>query len=475
MPPARFLRDYWQKHPLLVRGAFPGFKPPLSPDELAGLACMDGALARIVVRTGAAGTRARGHAADETREHPRARADSGSPLRGVRNDEQRKSRDSARSPLHGVRNDGERNSRNSAESPLRGARNDGERKTRSSARSPLRGVRKDGERDVWNGGEWKVYTGPFDDETFAGLPGRDWTLLVQDADKWDADTAALLEHFSFIPDWRIDDVMISYAADGGGVGAHVDQYDVFLVQGSGQRHWAIDTRPDPPVDFRDDVELKLLRRFNPTHEWVLQPGDMLYLPPGVPHDGTGVGECMTYSIGMRAPAAGELLFDLAAHLAETLPESRRFADPDLKPATHAGEIDTAALARARRALGPIAAMLDDDAFGDWFGSFITRYRAAHAPLPRKRAITPAALAARLPHALVLRDPWSRFAWRRRGRKARLYAAGQAFDAPLAWARALAARERRLDGQRLANLPQPSRGAGLLAELVNAGHFRLRKR
>lgn len=378
MPPARFLREYWQKRPLLIRNAFADFTPPLSPDDLAGLACMQGALARIA--------------------------------------------------LHDVKRD-----------------------------------------------RWTLRSGPFDDATFARLPKSHWTLLVQDVDKWDADTAALLEPFDFIPSWRIDDVMISYAVDGGGVGAHVDQYDVFLLQGPGQRRWSIDTRANPSTAFREDVELKLLREFHPTHAWTLDPGDMLYLPPGVPHDGIAVGECMTFSIGMRAPAAGELLFDLAAHVAESLPESQRLADPDLKPAGDAGEIDNAALRRARHVAGPAAAMLDDDAFADWFGGFITRYRAAQAAVPRKRAIQHAALASGLSSSTLERDPWSRFAWRRRGRDACLYVGGSTMDAPLAWARELASGAREFDGARLARLPQRARGIALLAALIDAGHLHLRKR
>ncbi|MES2403649.1 MAG: cupin domain-containing protein [Pseudomonadota bacterium] len=378
MPPARFLRDYWQKRPLLIRNAFPDFTPPLSPDDLAGLACMQGALARIA--------------------------------------------------LH------------------------------------------DAKRD-----RWTLRSGPFDDATFAGLPQSRWTLLVQDVDKWDADTAALLAAFDFIPSWRIDDVMISYAADGGGVGAHVDQYDVFLLQGSGQRRWSVDTRANPSTAFRDDVELKLLREFHPTHTWTLDPGDMLYLPPGVPHDGVAVGDCMTFSIGMRAPAVGELLFDFAAHVAETLPESQRFADPDLKPAGDAGEIDDAALRRARRAIGTAAGALDDDAFADWFGSFITRYRAAQSTVPRKRGIDRATLTERLPRSILECDPWSRFAWRRRGRDARLYVAGNALDAPLAWARELASGARAFEGARLARLPQQASGIALLASLIDGGHLHVRKR
>ncbi|TAN03926.1 MAG: cupin domain-containing protein [Rhodanobacteraceae bacterium] len=403
MPPARFLRDYWQKRPLLIRGALPDFTPPLSPDELAGLACMEGALARIVIRM---------------------RAPSSRPGNG---------------------------------------------------RDPVPGTGKMDSRFRGNDGRWQVLNGPFDDAAFAKLPKSHWTLLVQDVDKWDADTAALLDHFTFIPSWRIDDVMISYATDNGGVGAHVDQYDVFLLQGSGQRRWSIDARPNPSTAFRDDVELKLLRSFRPTHTWTLEPGDMLYLPPGVPHDGVAVGECTTYSIGMRAPAAGELLFDFAARVAEALPESRRLADPDLKPVTHTGEIDDNALRRARHALGPAAGMLDDGAFADWFGRFITRYRVAQVPAPRKRPIDRNKLAQRLPHSILERDPWNRFAWRPHGRDARLYVAGNAFDAPVAWARELGSGTRAFDGARLAKLPQRARGMALLALLIDAGCVTLRRR
>jgi 50S ribosomal protein L16 3-hydroxylase len=373
MTPAQFLRDYWQKRPLLIRQAFPGFQPPLQPDDLAGLACEDGALSRLIVH--------------------------------------------------------------------------------------------DDRRD-----RWSVKTGPLDEADFAGTPATNWTLLVQDVDKWDADVARLLEHFRFLPSWRVDDVMVSYAEPGGGVGAHVDQYDVFLLQGLGQRHWAISADPAAPKDFRPDVELKQLAHFEPTHEWLLEPGDMLYLPPGVPHDGVAFGgPCMTFSIGMRAPSQAELTGDLADYLAERLDESQRYADPDLAPARAVGEIDAAALERLRTAL-PFAASLDGDSLRDWFGRFITRYRNAQTPAPPARPLTPAALRKRMEGgATLLRHPWSRLAWSRGRRGATLFANGHAYPTDAGWAQRLCA-ERTLafDGA-----PDDA-VVELLTALFNDGHLVLHK-
>jgi 50S ribosomal protein L16 3-hydroxylase len=371
MPAARFLRDHWQKRPLLIRGAFPHFHKAITPQDLAGLACEEAALSRIV--------------------------------------------------LH----DDKRNS-------------------------------------------WQLRNGPFAEKDFAKLPKSHWTLLVQDVDKWDMDVAALLDAFAFIPSWRIDDIMISYASDGGGVGAHVDQYDVFLVQGLGTRRWRISTNPKESMEFRDDTELKLLREFAPTHEWLLEPGDALYLPPGVPHEGTAVGACMTFSIGMRAPAQAELLLDLAEFLAEPLAENARYVDADLQPARSIGEIDAAALARARRALAQFS-HVDKYTFADWFGRFITRYRAAHDAAPTARPLTPAQVAAKLPRTRLLRNPWSRFAWTRNGRNAALFVAGERYACPTALARVLC-EHREHDGAALARM---SGGAHeLITALINSGHLQL---
>ena len=325
MPPARFLRDYWQKRPLLIRGAFPQFHNVISADDLAGLACEEGSLARLVI--------------------------------------------------HDVR------------------------------------------RDRWN-----LRNGPFSAGAFKRLPSANWTLLVQDVDKWDAQVAALLDQFAFLPAWRIDDVMVSYAVDGGGVGTHVDHYDVFLVQTHGRRHWRISIDPTAPKAFREDVELKLLRRFEPTHEWTLDPGDALYLPPDVPHDGIAIGACMTCSVGMRAPSVAELIVDFAESIAEPLGESHRFVDPDLTPARDSHRIDSGAIARAVRALAGLRDP-DQDALRSWFGGFITRYRSTHSAASAPVPITRQQLIARLGRGRLVRNPWSRTAWSASGTRAELFVAG----------------------------------------------------
>ena len=373
MPPARFLRDYWQKRPLLIRAASDNFKLPLTPEDLAGLSCEDGALARLVLR-------------DRSSDH------------------------------------------------------------------------------------WRVEQGPFAETRFAALPARNWTLLIQDVDKWDADVAALLDGFDLLPRWRIDDVMVSYAADGGGVGPHIDQYDVFLLQGFGVRRWRISLDPAAPQALREDVELKMLVSFTATHDWRLQPGDMLYLPPGVAHDGVAEGDCMTFSMGMRAPAHSELLLDLAEHLAEQMPEAQRYADPDLTPARAAGEIDAAALARVRQqALGPLVAALSPPQLADWFGRFMTRYRAAQVASPPPRPTTAVAFAAALTAGRpLLRYPWSRCAWTRRGRAATLYVAGQAWPCSRATAMAVCGP---VSITADAALALPAADRQRLCDLLNDGHLR----
>ena len=419
MPAVRFLRDYWQKKPLLIRGALVDFSNPVAPNDFAGLACEELALARIVVH--------------------------------------------------------------------------------------------EPKRD-----RWIVRNGPFVESDFAKLPKTCWTLLVQDVDKWDSDVAALLDRFSFVPSWRIDDVMVSYAEDGGSVGAHVDQYDVFLLQGLGRRRWQISIDPAAPTAFRDDAELKLLREFTPTHEWILEPGDMLYLPPGLPHHGVAIGACMTYSVGMRAPSQAELALDFIETLAEMLPENWRLADPDLAPTRRDGEIDEAAIARVLSAMpwlrSPVDASRgypassssprkpgssswlpierrstgntvepqrpeqdgcdypgqpDSSLLRTWFGRFITRYRSTQVAAPSARLLTDATFRRALEQGMhAQRNPWSRCAWMHEARGANLFVAGASHACSLRFARLVCTQA----NFPLAATPSLAHDRAVLRSLIDAGHL-----
>ena len=268
--------------------------------------------------------------------------------------------------------------------------------------------------------------------------------------------------------------MISFAATGGSVGAHVDQYDVFLLQAQGHRRWQIDAGlalngVAPPLGFRDDVELKLLREFTVTHDWVLGPGDMLYLPPGVPHNGVAEDPCLTFSVGMRAPSAAELLGDFVDTLAADAPDDLRFRDPDLAPARDAYEIDATAMGRVVEALN-LLRMNDADKLGDWFGGFITTYRSAVEPTADEAARPRIEVEWDLAHgAPLLRHPWSRMAWRKASKCARLYAGGRVLVLPARDAQRLAAADT-IDGALYDGLSQAGRDA--VFELLDAGHYRL---
>jgi len=240
------------------------------------------------------------------------------------------------------------------------------------------------------GGErpWQVRHGPFTEEDFTSLGSAGWSLMVQEVDQLVPAADALLSHFRFVPNWRIDDVMVSYAPAGGGVGAHVDRYDVFLVQGLGRRRWQIQRAPIVDERLVPDVDVRLLADFAPDDEWVLEPGDLLYLPPGIAHHGVALDPCMTFSIGFRAPDAGELCAAFLTHVVEAeLADSddvlaqaarQRFADPDLPPRDHPGEIDAAARRRMHALVRHV--VNDEQAFDRWLGRFLT---APHRISPRQ--------------------------------------------------------------------------------------------
>ncbi|OBS10736.1 hypothetical protein Thpro_020452 [Acidihalobacter prosperus] len=276
LAPRTFLRDYWQRKPLLVRQAFAGIRAPLDAEELAGLALESDVPSRLV------------------QQHDAAR--------------------------------------------------------------------------------WSVRYGPFEDSDFAALPDTHWTLLVTDLEKFVPALHDLVKPFRFLPDWRIDDLMISYAAPQGSVGPHTDAYDVFLLQLEGRRRWQIDTRPVDPGNRLPGAELSILAHFEPESEWVLEPGDMLYLPPGVAHYGLALDPCMTASIGFRAPSQQDLVSAWLDDVAAALDPERRFGDAGRAVADNPGEIDLASrdaiIALMREALAR-----DDVALERWFGRYITEPRA----------------------------------------------------------------------------------------------------
>jgi 50S ribosomal protein L16 3-hydroxylase len=190
---------------------------------------------------------------------------------------------------------------------------------------------------------WSLVDGPLSRRSLPPLRQRCWTLLVQGVDLHDEAAHRLLQSFRFVPDARLDDLMISWASDGGGVGPHADSYDVFLLQASGTRRWRIARRFDAALD--DRAPLKVLRRFVPEHEYFLEPGDLLYLPPNFAHEGVAVGgDCMTCSIGMRAPQRGTLAGELAQRLGETYDDGLLYRDPQ-QAATAAPAAIPPALAR----------------------------------------------------------------------------------------------------------------------------------
>lgn len=234
--------------------------------------------------------------------------------------------------------------------------------------------------------QWELRHGPFEDDTFHALPRERWTLLVQGVDTWVPEVAALVDHFRFIPNWRIDDVMISYAADKGGVGPHYDTYDVFLLQGLGRRRWEIGDMCDDATPRLEHPSLRILREFTARDGWDCEPGDLLYLPPRLAHLGVALGnDCMTYSVGFRAPGVADMIRSFAATVADRLSDDVRYEDPVLVRQTNPGEISDETVEQVRRL---IMERLDDrDSLAAWFGQHVTEAKYDHVPEPPEHPLS----------------------------------------------------------------------------------------
>lgn len=264
----RFLREYWQKKPLLVRNAVPGFCGLIGTEALFALASAEEVQARLI-----------------------------------------------RQKAHG----------------------------------------------------WTLQNGPFPVREFKRASNKPWTLLLQELNHHLPAAEDLLAHFNFIPHARLDDVMVSYAVDGGGVGPHFDSYDVFLLQGTGQRRWQVSAQPD--LDLVPDAPLKILRNFRVEQEWLLDPGDMLYLPPHYAHHGVAVGECTTYSIGFRAPSAQEIATQFLVYLQDRMALTGMYQDPDLRLQKHPALISGAMLDQVEMLLTQIR--WDRALIADFLGRYLT--------------------------------------------------------------------------------------------------------
>lgn len=266
-----FLEAYWQKKPLLVRGAIPGYTSPITHQDLMQIACTEDADARMILE-------------------------------------------------------------------------------------------KDGDYP------WQLLYGPFE-EDFHDMPESHWTLLVQEVNRYVPEIADLLDSFRFIPSWRVDDIMVSFAKENGGVGAHVDNYDVFLLQTLGHRRWQIMQEPIQEEILVPDMDIRMLQNFRPDEDWVLAPGDMLYLPPRVAHKGIALNDCMTFSVGFRAPSHSDIVMGFLGYVADHYDPLLRYSDPDLKLPAHPSEIDKDALDKVRTVIKD--ALQQEKLVEEWFGQFVT--------------------------------------------------------------------------------------------------------
>ncbi len=323
--------------------------------------------------------------------------------------------------------------------------------------------------------EWELHEGPFeaDELTHRTRAERSWSLLVQEVDTHVPAVAALLERFRFVPNWRIDDVMVSYAPTGGSVGAHVDSYDVFLLQGLGRRRWSIREQPLDAAEASRTIpqsDLPVLEKFEPDAEWVLTPGDMLYLPPGVAHHGVALDDCMTYSIGFHAPRTRDVLVAVLPELAAGVDADRRYADPDLAACEEPGEIGAAVRDRFREL---VRLELDDDQrFDTWLGRFLTEPRRGPGPPHAERPTRPDELRDAVKRGAVL-ERWTvaQLAYIDREDGSRvLFASGEAYplDVELAYAAPLVTGRARLDRETLGARLGDARLVELLTALVDRG-------
>jgi 50S ribosomal protein L16 3-hydroxylase len=270
---------------------------------------------------------------------------------------------------------------------------------------------------------WETRHGPFDEDIWGTLPAQKWTILVQAVDRLLPEVSRLRDRFRFLPNWRVDDIMISYAVDQGGVGAHTDNYDVFLIQGQGRRRWEIGGSALVHPELEPDLDMKILKHFEPVESFVLEPGDMLYLPPGFAHNGVALGESITYSVGFRAPHQKEMLLSFVQFCNQIEGDEIFYTDQTMPENREPGLILPGELQRLRELM--LAGLQNEDQFMKWIGGFLTEPRSFHEPL--ERPVTEKILRAGLKkNRPVERAEGARFAYYMVGDKLHFAAEGECF-------------------------------------------------
>jgi 50S ribosomal protein L16 3-hydroxylase len=359
-----FLAQHWQRKPLLIRNAIAGFTPPVSADELAGLAMEESVESRII--------------------------------------------------------------------------------------------------DT-NQGQWQLQHGPFEDDDFRRE--GPWTLLVQAVDHYVPEVAQLRKLVDFLPQWRVDDVMMSYAVDGGSVGPHFDNYDVFLLQAEGERLWQLGQFCDAQTALLPHDELRILDQFDCTQEYLLGPGDVLYVPPGIAHWGTARGECTTFSIGFRAPRINDMVSRWADQLLEQLDDQLFYSDSHMEPVTRPGEIRPRDL---QRALAQLQAALDRETGNHWFGELVTEPRYTDTVDEEELALARSQLQEQ-PIAVAL-SPAAKLAWQQEAGAIVVFANGESrqySESVLPWLSSLC-EHWRLEGEAVARGMNNADTAALLGYLLDSG-------
>jgi 50S ribosomal protein L16 3-hydroxylase len=229
---------------------------------------------------------------------------------------------------------------------------------------------------------WFPMFGPMSDVIYASMPETHWSLIVNDLEKYMPELSWIIDSFRFIPEWRLDDLMISYAVDKGSVGPHIDLYDVFILQGQGQRRWQINHQPVTEDNQVKETPLRIQKHFEAEEEWIMEPGDMLYLPPGVSHYGVSLGESLSYSIGFRATSHADIVNEFIGYITQNLSPQLTYQDPDQTIQEHPNEIKQDALKRVseifKEYLRP-----DHPELQRWFGCFVSDTKADVDTVPEK--------------------------------------------------------------------------------------------